>query len=287
MNNREPKRATGKGQSTSCLAQKLMEDGFTHIPIRAIDVGGVLEGCRAFFELTREEKLKYAFGFTGYAPYGAEHSGDPARPDMIESYTISSQRRGEAGPPELHSLRSKIFLPGARACADLCRGLYLEYGDGPEVDDPPFEYWMQVNYFPPTERLPVTAKGDTRMGAHLDPGFITLFPAGVRDDFEYRDKEGAWRSPDHVERMAIFSGSLFERLTNGTVAACLHRVRLPSNPRAPRLSFAMTSTPRRDANLCPFRQFQRPGEKSQSFSGKNYMQARLNEVMVGASYRRF
>src|SRR5215471_389826 len=36
------------------------------------------------------------------------------------------------------------------------------------------------------------------MGAHFDPGFLTMFPFGTSPDYHYRNRQGQWRDPPKI-----------------------------------------------------------------------------------------
>lgn len=269
------------------LKTALRGDGFVHLEEAALEVAEISRRCLDFFLRPPVEKLRFAYGFGGYVPYGHEHSGEADRPDMFESYTLTTDRPWEETPPQFGEMRAAMFEPSVAVCDALCRAVFAELSEPGEETAPEFEYWMQINHFPPTSTLPVTAKDGMRMGAHFDPGFITLFPAGASEAFQYCDREGGWREPGRRGHMAVFSGELFERLTLGDTAGCLHRVRLPDDPNAHRISWALTSTPKREAILRPFRGYWPNSDPQETFTGREYMQAYLEGVMVGDQYRSY
>ena len=78
-------------------------------------------------------------------------------------------------------------------------------------------HMMSANFYPPLEHFDTVAAGNTRLSAHPDVSFFTVFPFGLDSAFEYEDERGQWLSTPVTDKMIAFPGYLLEWLSNGQV----------------------------------------------------------------------
>lgn len=217
----------------------------------------------AFHELSQPSKQRVALrnDFTGWVPFGtgriATSDLNPYPvPDLYEAFLIKRWMldASEAWPAELPSLRSdatahfrKMERLGARLLPILERvlGLPERYFDGYFLEG---EMTLRLNIYPAATDPEPT--GAYRMAPHTDSGFLTFLPGGSLDALDLRD-EGAWHLVGrHEGDLAVNTGALLERWSNGAVVASPHRVSVRTGSQL-RCTTPFFFSPSRDALIQP------------------------------------
>lgn len=271
---------------SECLVDEFLRQGWGTVGLPVVERSRLVSASLDFFRQPLRDKCRYVRGVTGYTPYGAEHGGDPGRPDMLESYVSNLDVLTE---PEAHALDQALFAARKDLTRTLWRVVEEVLATVAHADDHlgvgDFEAFVQVNYFPPVSEVPVTAAGNMRMAAHEDPGLVTVFPTSASLGFEFLTHDGSWGTLPGCTMVSAFPGLLMARLTGDHVPALVHRVRLPDDPRDARVSIAVTAWPKRETNLRTLSRFRTGLHPTWTATGANWMTRFLEAYMTGDRFR--
>lgn len=262
----------------------------------------------AFFALPEQVKAAYAVrvGGRGFLPLGAEANGGAygldTPPDLKESFTMGRSPgpdrpgyehwyRPNVWPAERPALR-ELGSAYMRACRELADDLLeicaVALGLAPDFfvsrcDHTP--YSLNLNWYPPIERVGQPAEGQFRIGPHTDFGTLTVLDRqpGL-GGLQVRALDGEWTDAPYVPgALTINTGDLLARWTGDRWRSTPHRV-LPPDPRAPAeelvsLVFFYEANPWAVVETLP-------GEAAgpvryPPVTGGEYLRSRLDAITVG------
>lgn len=238
------------------VANSIRRRGFAWIePTQSWQCQDSAQEINEFFSQPLSEKLKYqcfvdgSRSLCGFTPFGQEHPDAPLTPDMNESLVIGPHWLDS---PAWNFPRTANWLANFSRSFKDCSGELLS-GLGLDTRS---ALWLfaQFNSFPPVCDLPLFGKDKTRVGAHVDPGLLTLFPWGVSDGLQIKNPNGVWQAipqPRSKNAILILPGELMELVSHGQVRAMAHRVRLPEQGDQPRFSMNVELMLPVDAELPP------------------------------------
>ena len=214
----------------------------------------VFAASKAFFNLSEDEKRKYAYVSAdenfGYQRVGTEHL-DPGKPaDLKETFTMRNILNAEIETDRWPSLSfkklmKKFFLEGLESSHKIQRVLanFLEVDENFFIRAHSGEnVALRLLHYPPVAEKEIS-KGQLGAGEHSDYGMFTLlFQDGV-EGLEIRDREETWIPIESCGSSTILnSGDLLERWTNGIYPSTLHRVK-PVSGKKDRYSIALFLDP--------------------------------------------
>jgi isopenicillin N synthase-like dioxygenase len=204
---------------------------------------------RVFFELPREQKMKYdknkSQARQGWMPVGGTNPG--ANPDkeadLKETFVLARERfpdepaqgsfsAGQSQWPDERLMPG--FKPFAQAhiakriavAQALCRAFALSLDLDETYFDEAHEFLncsLTYNYYPSMD--PETAlRTQWGISPHTDYGSFTLLSQDARGGLEVRDPSGEWIDVPPIEGTFVVNiADLFQRWTNGRYKSSLHR----------------------------------------------------------------
>jgi isopenicillin N synthase-like dioxygenase len=207
---------------------------------------------KAFFELSRDTKAKYAtqVGGRGWLAIGAEANGysegTETPPDLKESFIAGPE--GSAGEevevgwfmpnkwptetPELQSILEDYFIQMrllADAMLEICSLALKQDVDffAKATKNPSWSF--QINWYPSVRAIGQAAEGQYRIGPHTDFGTLTLLDrqpgdGGLQIDI---DGEGWVDAPYIPGALVVNTGDLLARWTGERWKSNRHRVLPP------------------------------------------------------------
>lgn len=238
---------------------------------------------RIFFGREQDYKDRFQKGFFGYSPLGHERTDDCPDPTPVECFVIGEDDTEGALPRELRTTRSAYF----EACVLIAEQIFgtlvtaLAF-DTVGLSRRDFQFTLQVNFYPSCKDL--GRRPTLRMGDHVDPGVMTIFPAGVDGQLEYLNASNRWTRVERSDRVTVIAGKALEFLTGGRIPALRHRVAAASDSHEERFAFPFTIIPRRETRLCRLPQF---GGGSEALRGEAFMNQYLEAILTPEKMVRF
>lgn len=229
-----------RDDAATTLRDACEELGFFTVVGHGVDgrlLGEVVDGSRAFFDLARDEKLRYAApagtpGAPVYRPLrserlGATGDGAPAA-DLKESLDWGPTLDGVAWPPGLEEPYTR-YLEAMHRLARTLRGAIAQaLGHADDFFEHRFDdrsSSLRVINYPEPDATP--EPGQLRAGAHRDYGFLTILrsddaPGGL----EVQTLAGEWIPVTPPPGAFVCNiGDLLAEWTGWT--STLHRVAVP------------------------------------------------------------
>jgi len=256
-----------EGRSAAQLAAPISEAfrelGFVALVGHGVEsalVQRVYRALRAFFDLSREQKLRYHVpdggGARGYTPFGIEKAKDQSVADLKEFWHVgrelptgAEQREAMAGlPPNLWpegvddfrdsmlALYRALDGLGARVLSAVALGLELESDFFERVVDRGNSILRPLHY-PPIVKASVSpldtaSKNAVRAASHEDINLITLLVGSAEPGLQILSHEGDWIDAPTGEELIICNvGDMLQRLTNHLLPSTTHRVINPHDSR--------------------------------------------------------
>ncbi len=188
---------------------------------------------RILFDLSTEEKEQHATTTPlqpGFSPYGNAKALDTGIPNLLETWDFPRLDPPMNWPSRLvneldllRSIEGRMYDISVTALSGLARSL----GDEPDAFLPYIDRrsaGMQlIHYFPiDTE---VDLQGARRQSHHTDNTLITIIPPPSAPGLRAQLGTGEWMYVNLQKTQALIqSGRMLQRITGGTISACLHTV---------------------------------------------------------------
>ncbi|WKE65091.1 2-oxoglutarate and iron-dependent oxygenase domain-containing protein [Gallaecimonas kandeliae] len=208
----------------------------------------ILALAKTFFALPEKEKLEVQMAnsphFRGYTRMKGEITR--GKPDMREQFDIMAEEKALV-PGELHAPWQRLYGPNQwPAALPQMQGTLLAWQDSlsditvtllkafaealeqdpavfaENIDGGPYRHMKLIRY--PGQEGQASRQG---VGAHKDPGYLTLVMQDGQSGLEVQTEEG-WVSAEPIEGAFVVNiGELLELASNGYLRATLHRVVSP------------------------------------------------------------
>lgn len=223
-------------------AQELIAAGRTTLRLeaeQAAAVSLVYQAARRFFAETEDHRCLAVLPFgCGYWPFGREHSGDPDRPDQVDSFVASPRMKAAINGVHSESARAlyaammRVF-DNLEIAAETISKLIAAEAVGAERTEyigGGLRRWS---------RLEIHQARDLPPGALInephEDGHLLTFAQASAPGLEI-EIEGIFQpAKRHATEMTVMPGSALTLLTGGAIPPLRHRVRA-STYASPRLS---------------------------------------------------
>ncbi|OFW99666.1 MAG: oxidoreductase [Alphaproteobacteria bacterium RIFCSPHIGHO2_12_FULL_63_12] len=259
-------------------------------------LGRAYEMSRAFFDLTVEEKMKYAAGPSGqrgYTPFGREHAKDASVADLKEfwhvgrEYAFASPLADIYPPnkwPDSPARFRETFLHLYSALEEAGFAMLEALAPSLGVDDDYFRKMatngnsiLRLLHYPPVP--PGADPAAVRAAAHEDINLITILVAAEGAGLELLDRNGAWMPVETArDNLIVDAGDMLARITNDVIPATTHRVVNPKGENVSRYSMPFFMHPHRDAVLECIPSCIGAGAKYPPITADGFLKQRLKEI---------
>lgn len=259
-------------QMLARLGQAAREVGFFYLTghgLSEADQKATLALAARFFALPEQEKrsvqMVHSPHFRGYNQVGAELTR--ARPDRREQFDIMGEEAAIGAdalnqpwqrltgpnqwPTALPEMKTHL-LDWQERLTDITLGLLSAFAEVLEqpadvfdasIRGAPYQH-MKLIHYPGRE----AGSSDQGVGAHKDPGYLTLVMQDDQSGLEVETANGWISAPPLAGALVVNIGELLELASNGYLKATLHRVVSPP-PGVSRLSCAFFMAARLDATV--------------------------------------
>ena len=252
------------GAFAEAVAGALREVGFFALEGHGIEpdaIEALYAVAGQVFALPEADKLACEraelMGQRGYTSFGREHAKDHAAPDLKEYWTVGPE--GGDYPDNVWPSQVPAFeahLGGMwRALSAVADHLVAALAQALEAPELPAmaqggDTVLRVIHYPP---VPTDADpASVRAAAHEDINLLTLLAGATDRGLEIETREGRWLPVEAVPgQLIVDSGDMFQRLSNGWLRSCTHRVVNPDSSRARRYSMPFFVHPRPEVDLTP------------------------------------
>ncbi len=285
--------AEARDETARAVDEALRDVGFLIITNHGVPAE-VIEAARHAsadaFALPADEKQRCrqtnGTGGPGWTPIGAESnsyaSGQPAPPDLKETWTISSVAEGAVVPTSMGVIPVENQFPSEVPAFEEAMTAYLEAGLALSAelfellavaaDLPPDTFLQQcrdplhnlnLTWYPPiADDMAEPAPGQFRIGPHSDFGTITVLQREASDPpLQVQLADGSWADLPHVpDSLIVNTGDQLAYWTGGRWRSNPHRIPAPTGAaaRQGRLSLVLFLETDLGAMLEPIG---RPGEE--------------------------
>jgi isopenicillin N synthase-like dioxygenase len=230
----------GDEEEIQSLGSALASSGFFHLTLHQLDaqeLPRLAHLAKSFADLPSPAKAQTPLGadFTGWVPFGTgriatSHLNPVPVPDLYEAFLIKRRMIGDdlswpRGLPEFRRAAENHFRTMEAIGRQLLRPTALALGVAPDFFDPYFrdaEATLRVNLYPSVDQVP---EGAFRMAPHIDSGFLTLLPGESLEGLEVMIEQEWTALNARPGTIAVNTGELLARWSNGVASASAHRVR--------------------------------------------------------------
>jgi len=215
---------------------------------------------------------RYRRGFDGYSYLRQTDSTNQYPEDLLHTFVLSKFSPASHFPAAFERLLKDQWDSVVQQVMALERALCKHLGE-PFVAfyDQHIGHMLSANYYPPVAQFKTTARENTRLSAHPDASFVTVFPFGIPKGFSYQMPSGDWAALDTFDRIVLFPGHLLQLCSGGLLRALQHKVSLPDSADTDRYSFAFFSLP------CPGHRFHyAKGDSTEYVTTEDYLNAYLS-----------
>ena len=251
------------GESAAAFAAELeaalREVGFLALEGHGVDeaqIASLYEAAGEVFGLPDAEKLTCerpeVMGQRGYTRFGREHAKDQAAPDLKEYWTVGPE--GGEYPPNAWPASVPAFRERTWGLWEQLGGIATQLLEalGQALGEPAGRMGalaeggdtvLRVIHYPPIPDGVDPAS--VRAAAHEDINLLTLLCGATDAGLEILTRDDTWLPITAVPgQLIVDSGDMMQRLTNGWLRSCTHRVVNPDSSRARRYSMPFFVHPR-------------------------------------------
>lgn len=295
---------TQKTQFVQDLGKAYEDIGFVALKNHGLDEDiqdKLYEHIRTFFDLTEDEKIKYArpelAGQRGYTAKNTEHAKGRTVADLKEFYqigqTVENDEYLKKKYPEnifpksivgFEEFTIKTYKTLENTGKEILKAIALFLN----LDENYFEDKVHngnsilraIHYFPLAADVPV---GAVRAAEHGDINLITLLMGASAEGLEVQRRDGKWIGITALpEQIIVNVGDMLDRLTNHKLKSTIHRVVNPTQSKlhTSRYSIPFFMHPKADMDLSVLENCidENNPKKYEDISAGEFLEQRLAEI---------